>query len=186
MNQLVKQLKNRSGITLIALIVSVIILMILASISIGALKDNGIIGSAKKAKLEYEDAQERDRTLLNSLLEEENRITCQLKVNTDIQSFNATLGDFTIVLEYVVEKDGIVCGNDVIEIPITDVGEKTTNIEISVPKEAVVKVKEVYHSPNYDLQAGSETEKTIREEENKLECSFTYVYNGKLIESSQK
>ena len=45
---------------------------------------------------------------------------------------------------------------------------------------------EVYHSPNYDLQAGSETEKTIREEENKLECSFTYVYNGKLIESSQK
>lgn len=181
-----KRLKNKAGITLIALVVSVIVLIILASISIGALKDGGIIGSAKNVKSEVEKSEEGERELLNSWLEEVNRIACLLKVNTDIQSFNATLGDFTIVLEYLVEKDGIVCESDVVEIPITDVGEKVTNIEISVPKESVVKVKEVYHSPNYDLQSGSETAGTIIEEGSAVECSFAYAYNGKLVQSSQQ
>ena len=51
-------LKNRKGITLIALIVTIIVLLILAGISIGAITgDNGIINQAQKAKSDTEYSQ---------------------------------------------------------------------------------------------------------------------------------
>ena len=46
-----KKLKNQKAITLIALIITIIVLLILAGISIGALTgDNGIIKNARKSK----------------------------------------------------------------------------------------------------------------------------------------
>ena len=51
-------LKNRKGITLIALIVTIIVLLILAGISIGAITgNNGIINQAKNAKSDTEYAR---------------------------------------------------------------------------------------------------------------------------------
>lgn len=51
-------LKNRKGITLIALIVTIIVLLILAGISIGAITgNNGIINQAKNAKNDTEYSQ---------------------------------------------------------------------------------------------------------------------------------
>ena len=51
-------LKNRKGITLIALIVTIIVLLILAGISIGAItSNNGIINQAKNAKNDTEYSQ---------------------------------------------------------------------------------------------------------------------------------
>ena len=57
-----EKLKNRKGITLIALIVTIIVLLILAGISIGAITgDNGIIKQAKNAKndTEYQQWEEQ-------------------------------------------------------------------------------------------------------------------------------
>ena len=52
------KVNDNSGITLIALVISVIILIILAGISIGALTgQNGVIKNAQKAKIETEIAQ---------------------------------------------------------------------------------------------------------------------------------
>ena len=52
-----KKLKNKQGITLIALVVTIVVLLILASISIGALtSDNGIIDEAHTAKEDTEIA----------------------------------------------------------------------------------------------------------------------------------
>ena len=46
-------IKNKKGITLIALVVTIIVLLILAGISISMLKgDNGIINQASDSKLE--------------------------------------------------------------------------------------------------------------------------------------
>lgn len=56
-----KKIKNTEGITLIALVVTVVVLLILASISVHSLKgDNGVIKQAKKAKYETEFAKENE------------------------------------------------------------------------------------------------------------------------------
>ena len=57
----VKRNKKEEGITLIALITTIIVLLILAGISIGAITgSNGIIGGAQSAKEETEISQERE------------------------------------------------------------------------------------------------------------------------------
>ena len=51
-------MKKNNGITLIALILTIIVLIILAGISINALNNNGIFEKAKEAKDKWKNAQE--------------------------------------------------------------------------------------------------------------------------------
>ena len=53
--------KEIKGITLIALVITVIVLLILAAVTIGAITgNNGIIGQANDAKLQTEIAEEKE------------------------------------------------------------------------------------------------------------------------------
>ena len=62
----IKELKNNRGITLIALIVTIIVLIILAGLSINLiLVQNGILEQAKQAKQNYEQAAIDEETQLN-------------------------------------------------------------------------------------------------------------------------
>ena len=62
---------NERGITLIALVVTIVVLIILAGVSIASLiGENGIINMAKKAKTEMELAEEREKEELNNIYEE--------------------------------------------------------------------------------------------------------------------
>ena len=55
-----KRERKQTGITLIALVITVIVLLILAGVTIAALSgDNGILTRAKEAKEKTEQAQER-------------------------------------------------------------------------------------------------------------------------------
>lgn len=49
-------LKNQKGITLVALVVTIVVLIILATISIQLAVNSGIIGQAQKAKTMHENA----------------------------------------------------------------------------------------------------------------------------------
>lgn len=61
--------KNR-GITLIALVVTIVVLLILAGVSINMLfRNNGIITMAQKAKSEYEEAKKREERELAGVFE---------------------------------------------------------------------------------------------------------------------
>ena len=59
--------KKEKGITLIALVITIIVLLILAGVTISALSgDNGILTRAKEAKEKTEQAQkDEEQTLLN-------------------------------------------------------------------------------------------------------------------------
>ena len=60
-----KKLKNKQGITLIALVLTIIILLILAGVTLVAISgDNGILLQAKKAKESTEEAQEKENISL--------------------------------------------------------------------------------------------------------------------------
>ena len=60
-NKIVKEIKRKSGITLIALVITIIVLLILAGVSIATLTgENGILSRANDAKTETEEAEERE------------------------------------------------------------------------------------------------------------------------------
>lgn len=60
-------LKNKRGITLIALVITIIILLILAGITIVALTgDNGLFARAQQAKETTKNAQEKENFILGS------------------------------------------------------------------------------------------------------------------------
>ena len=65
-----KTFKNSKGITLVALVITIIILLILAGISISALTNTGIFGKAKEAKQKSADAELDQNTKLDSYEEE--------------------------------------------------------------------------------------------------------------------
>ena len=59
-------MKKQNGITLVALVITIIILLILAGISIAALSNTGIFGRAQEAKNASEAAANDELVKLNS------------------------------------------------------------------------------------------------------------------------
>lgn len=60
-------MKQQKGITLVALVITIIILLILAGIAIASItSDNGLFNRAKQAKNNTFDAQEVENTAINS------------------------------------------------------------------------------------------------------------------------
>ena len=75
-----KKLKNSNGITLIALIITIIILLILAGISISALTQTGLFSRAKQAEQLSKEKQEEENVTLGTY---ENEIGKYLGNNTN-------------------------------------------------------------------------------------------------------
>lgn len=86
------KLKEKHGITLIALVITIIILLILAGILIAALTgENGLITKAKEATAEYKKAQSKEELQLKIS-------EMQLKITSE-ESREATLKDFNDLIE---------------------------------------------------------------------------------------
>ena len=91
--------KKGAGITLIALVITVIVLLILAGVTIAALSgDNGILTRAKEAKEKTEQAQKDEEKILSEM---ENMLENVNLDNVDLQDTNpaATIPENSIVLE---------------------------------------------------------------------------------------
>ena len=87
-----KKLKNKQekGITLIALVVTIIIMLILAGVSIKlAIDNNGVIENAKEAKDQYEQAQANDESGLGDLA---SKLKEQLDANKNNNSGSGSSG----------------------------------------------------------------------------------------------
>ena len=80
MNNIKNKMRNINGITLIALVITVIILLILAGISIAILTGNGLFEKAKLAKEKQENAQIEEN---EKLLDYENKIESNTEKNID-------------------------------------------------------------------------------------------------------
>ena len=65
--------KLSRGITLVALVITIIILLILAGISISALTNQGLFKNAQKAKKTTEEAQKKETDLLEQYESELNK-----------------------------------------------------------------------------------------------------------------
>ena len=60
-------LKKENGITLVALVVTIVVLLILAGVSISlVLNQNGVIDKSKEAKTKYQNVANYERDLLDT------------------------------------------------------------------------------------------------------------------------
>ncbi|MBD9158519.1 MAG: hypothetical protein EGQ16_01535, partial [Clostridiales bacterium] len=67
-NNEIREIENRQGITLIALVITIVVLLILAGVSISMLTgENGILTQANKAKKATEEAAQEENSALSSL-----------------------------------------------------------------------------------------------------------------------
>ena len=120
--------KKNNGITLIALVITIIVLLILAGVSIATLTgQNGILTQAQNAKKETQEAQ----------LEEEKRLTAmEAATNLENQTYKDKNGDIaTIPAGFAVSQvegentidDGLVIidknGNEFVWIPVNEIDE---------------------------------------------------------------
>ena len=70
-----KKTNKQKGITLVALVITIIILLILAGISIASLTQTGLFGKAQQAQKETENAKEEENAILENYLAQINEIT---------------------------------------------------------------------------------------------------------------
>ena len=85
-------LKNKKGITLVALVVTIVVLLILAGVSINlVLGNNGIIAKAKEAETKSAEARENDLKGMNALTEEMNNALGE-KSKVDLSKYK--IGDY--------------------------------------------------------------------------------------------
>ena len=138
-----KVLKEKSGITLIALVITIIVLLILAGVSISMLTgDNGIITQAQKAKEKTEEAKIREEQQLESLL---NKITSEVpseegyNASKNVNSPKVTTGMIPIKHNGT---DWVVCSKEDPEWYSYDDTKKWANIMLSDGKYKEGKVKE--------------------------------------------
>ena len=73
-------MKKNKGITLVALVVTIVVLLILAGVSINlVLGNNGIIAKAKDAETKSAEASENDLKGMNSLIEQMERTSTAVR-----------------------------------------------------------------------------------------------------------
>ena len=90
-----KKMKNREkAITLVALVITIIILLILAGITINSLTESGLFENTKLAKEKYENAEKLENATLGQYEDENNKYVA-LTEEQDIQLESKFTGIFT-------------------------------------------------------------------------------------------
>ena len=158
------KIKTNKGITLIALVITIIILLILATISIATLTgENGILNKADNAKIEEEKASAKEKVqiaVMGSFGNDGNINKSELKTNLDkVEGIKKPIPDI-IKLPTTVEVDGY-------EVTINEDGKVTLGESTGE--------KPTPNPPTLDLPSTEDTtpylpeRATINEEHNTLE-----------------
>ena len=82
--------KNNKGITLVALVITIVILLMLAGISISALTNTGLFGKAKEAKSASENAEKEQSQTLSEYEKEINKFATEDVVSNANKIFDKT------------------------------------------------------------------------------------------------
>ena len=127
-------LKSKNGITLVALVMTIIILLILAGISISSLTDNGLFGKAKEADEKHNQAVANEQSALQDYLD-------VLKVNDPNDS--ALDGQGTEAEPYVIKsiEDLVLFAYDVNQ------GKDYQGKYVKLEKDLDFKLDESYENP---------------------------------------
>ncbi len=167
--ELINTIKNRNGITLIALIVTIVVLLILAGVTISAVfSDNGIIKKAQEAKNAWENATQSEINKIENLANELSNIEESINYYFDV----------------VLDKTEVTSLPDTISITTKNyIGEEFSNRDI----EYNIQINSEYEMTISDgetsrlLAGGSKNEETfeinIKEKENTNNFKIEIIFN---------
>ena len=104
-------MKKQNAITLIALVITIVVLLILAGISISALTNQGLFEKAKEAKQKSEDAQKNESAILENYLAQMNAIIFS-NINKNETNPEAAMPKGAIVIEGDANKGIVIKDNN--------------------------------------------------------------------------
>ena len=178
--------KQEKGITLIALVVTIVVLLILAGVSISlVLNNNGIISKAKEAKNRYAEAQTNEEKQLNELA---NLISTKLGETTGGGSGNSTTKvDGVPIPEGFVYVGGTKASGLVISDAAADKenykGQSTVGTDLVgnqfvwIPVDNIADYKRTAYSPNV---ATGTIDSTTNSEQIKVNGQYIYYFKEAL------
>ena len=146
--------KNVHGITLIALVITIIVLLILAGVSIAMLTgQNGILTQAQNAKdkTEYKNAEEKVRLAVMGAMSDDGTLTVE-KLRTDMANYGGTIEGETFPVtatvdgkSFTVNANGsvgeIVPAPEGLEVGTDDVKLDSSNDNYKISKWKVLDIK---------------------------------------------
>ena len=124
-----EKIKENRGITLVVLVITIVILLILAGITISSLTNTGLFGRAKEAKEKTQAAEENQAKTLNEYEEELNKYVSQ---STAVKKVADNIGSVLSTTDNTELQDAY--GNKIV-IPA---GFKITNDASTVDKGIVI------------------------------------------------
>jgi len=168
-----KQMKNEKAITLVALLVTIIILLIVSGITISTLTQTELFEKAQKTKQEVKEKQKEENTILGDYENSINEIVSTgSRENASMYPFilkDNLIKKLELNEEYVLEENAyfIGCintkqysgyGLTIDDESIAWIGQNTgTNIGISFPsvfvkKGSKIQIKDVYNTGAYGIE----------------------------------
>ena len=130
------ELKKQKAITLVSLVITIVILLILAGISISALTNQGLFGKAKEAKQKSENAQREENDILADYYDKMEAATGKAKTYKVGDSVSVDGEKF-----YVIKDSGAY------ESKVTLLAEK--NLDTNTMKQSDSANKNAFSSTNY-------------------------------------
>ena len=165
MNKLKMDLKYREGITLISLVVTIIILLILAGISIASLIGNGLFEKAKLAKEKQENAQKIEDSILKEYEEKiqgtRNTIFEESKIISDFKIITKSIYANEIIID--LSEDALI--ENVIGY-IVFIGDNAIDLTKSMPYEIIDLKKDTEYKDIYIIAIDNKG--NIKQSDNKL------------------
>ena len=124
-----EKIKENRGITLVVLVITIVILLILAGITISSLTNTGLFGRAKEAKEKTQAAEENQAKTLNEYEEELNKYVSQ---STAVKKVADNIGSVLSTTDNTELQDAY--GNKI----VVPAGFKITNDASTVDKGIVI------------------------------------------------
>ena len=143
--------KKENGITLVALVITVVIMLILAAVAIGSVTGDGLFSKTRQAAEAYENASKKESDQIQTLMNEIDKYLTGNNVSEGVDPEEvAVVGDF---VNYSVQVDSN--GNDVIDEGETYDKWRILDFDNNGHMEIVC-----YNGPNFTL--GSSTASTVK------------------------
>lgn len=179
-------MKTKRGITLIALIITVIVILILVGVSTNVVINGGIFNKTIEAVSKTKEQEDRERNMVEELLnkfpEESEEDICILNIEVKVPIYNATLGEFTVVFGIKgIEGENITYEN-VVASKISTTVPAPIRVELPVKEGTKVEVTALYSGGSYTM--AENLKETILSKEEVKTVSFIDNYNYQLNKSS--
>ena len=171
---------KENGITLVALVITIIVLLILAGVTISYVTNNGIINKTKLAMNDYENAHETKQEIIGEI-DEYNKQEVDPEPVYDEKDAEDNIAPSDL-FEYEIINDGSIASTYMQNLPT-----KTAKITGVNPKYIDIETKYGYYSPNwyYNIKYSGITDVLVIPYQVELDENGKVTNNGEMYKITE-